>query len=977
MNLLDLAVAITVDDQASSKIASFANMTGKTMSSLQQLAVSAISGVQKLASATVSAIGSSVSAYADYEQMAGGVAKLYGNAGQTLEEFAAANNQSADEAASAWERNNAAQATVMANAQTAWKTTGLSANEYMETATQFSASLISSLGGDTQAAADLTQTAMEAMSDNVNTFGTNFEDVSNAFKGFSKQNYTMLDNLKLGYGGTQAEMERLIADANEYAASIGESSDLTIDSFADQVKAIQLIQRKQQIAGTTAREASTTIQGSVAAAKAAWQNFATTLATGSLDDIRAGMGEVNEAVGTAVDNIAPKVIDVINNLGDLLSTGFPVTISNLFAKIDEYGPAVGAAIGNLFSGAGDFIASAGPTLANKAGQMLQSVLTELPAKVSAAIPSMITTIGDIVVSFMQGLLPAKIGEPLGNVVSTIFSSLSSSASEGLSWMTDSLPGELGGAVETVVGIFTALLTRSNPIFAVIATVIKGAWAWFTDTCPDQVQTVKDTLSGVFESLSTVVSTVASVIGPAIQSAFNWFTDTAPGLIQGASDTVQGVFTALSETLGSIVSTISGVIGQIATAFSDTVSNIAPSTSSLEALFGAVQTMVGGVSSYVGGIWSVIQTVLTAAASFISGFVSGIVTVFTSSGMSSALSGLGDAFSNLWTSIQSAIQPAGELISTIFGAALTVFGELYGAIGNLLTQFSDFAGQFTPQLESVGEVVGEIVGGALGMLISTITTIVDGISAVITIIGSVLGVIVDLPSTVSSVVATIGQLWTQASTAVQTFVSGVISKFTGFVTDLGQKATEAASGFLTALQTGFSTVTSWVSGVPDSIVSAIGDVGNLLWNAGSSIMEGFLNGLKSFWDDVTGWISGVAEWIAANKGPIDYDRQLLIPHGRAIMEGFGEGLQDGFSDVQSDVSTMADRLADSMSTPVIDASAYSDAMARVGIKGGYDKLLSAGGSISVYNLTIDGAKVNQDVASITGDYLLDLARIGAL
>lgn len=200
MNLLDLAVLISVDDKASEKISNIAVATGNLMSGIQKGAAVGISMVQQVATAVGSVLETTVGAVATYEQMAGGIAKLYGNAGQTLEEYAAANAMAADEATAAWERNNQAQELMMQNAWNAWKTTGQNANDYMETATQFSASLVSSLGGDTLKAAELTDVAMRAMSDNVNTFGTDFNSVSDAFKGFSKQNYTMLDNLSIAGG---------------------------------------------------------------------------------------------------------------------------------------------------------------------------------------------------------------------------------------------------------------------------------------------------------------------------------------------------------------------------------------------------------------------------------------------------------------------------------------------------------------------------------------------------------------------------------------------------------------------------------------------------------------------------------------------------------------------------------------------------------------------------------------------------------
>ena len=176
---------------------------------------------------------------------------------------------------------------------------------------------------------------------------------------------------------------------------------------------------------------------------------------------------------------------------------------------------------------------------------------------------------------------------------------------------------------------------------------------------------------------------------------------------------------------------------------------------------------------------------------------------------------------------------------------------------------------------------------------------------------------------------------------------------------------------------FGDVLDWAGGIGSSIIDALGDMGSLLFEQGSAIISGFLDGLKSMWDSVTGWVSGIGEWIAENKGPLDYDRVLLVPHGKAIMAGFLEGLDTGFSDVQDDVLGMADTLADDFGTPKFDASGYFDQLDKLTPKGGYEELFANGGNLSVYNITIDGARVNQDVAQMTGDYLLELARIGAL
>lgn len=268
-----------------------------------------IAAVTAAGAGVVALTKSAVSAYGEYEQLVGGVNKLFGDASKQL----------------------------MGYAEEAYKTSGLSANEYMEQATSFSAALINSLGGDTKKAAEITDVAMRAMSDNVNTFGTDMAAVQNAFQGFSKQNYTMLDNLKLGYGGTKSEMERLIADANTYAASIGQASDLSIDSFADIVQAIELVQKKQNIAGTTAKEAASTLQGSFEMTKSAWTNLVAGLANPDAD-----MGKLVtnfvESAQAALSNLLPVIKTGLQGIGKMAAELLPEIFKMIPDLLDDILP---------------------------------------------------------------------------------------------------------------------------------------------------------------------------------------------------------------------------------------------------------------------------------------------------------------------------------------------------------------------------------------------------------------------------------------------------------------------------------------------------------------------------------------------------------------------------------------------------------------------------------------------------------------
>ena len=436
MNLLDLMVKITVDDQASGKVATIGDNIKKTVKGGSDSASRSLSGLrdkfskfsdkargaierispaatkvgEKLKSigpaagtavkamsvaAAGAAVGlgkSALDAYSSYEQLSGGIAKLFGAANMSLEDYAKSQGQSVDEAKARYADLQKAQSDVMANAQQAYKNTGMSANEYMEQVSGFAAALTNSLGGDTVRAAEQADVAMRAISDNVNTFGTDAQSVSYAFQGFAKQNYSMLDNLKLGYGGSREEMERLIADANAWGAANGQASDLSIESFSDVVTAIQQIQEKQQIAGTTAREAGTTIEGSVNAAKAAWTNLLTEL--GKEDgDVGARMSELFTSIfGDGTDsnlgvmgNVIPAVERIATSAGEALREFAP----RIGQALQEYGPSLIASAVNLFTnilvGLAQVLPSLVSAIVSALPMLAQSIMEGLPQIRSAAI----------------------------------------------------------------------------------------------------------------------------------------------------------------------------------------------------------------------------------------------------------------------------------------------------------------------------------------------------------------------------------------------------------------------------------------------------------------------------------------------------------------------------------------------------------------------------------------------------------------
>ena len=343
----------------------------------------AIVAVGAMTTATTFAAKATLEAYGDYEQLVGGVEKLFG------------------------EENSR---TIIDNAQNAFRTAGLSANEYMETVTSFSASLISSLGGDTAEAAEIADIAIRDMSDNANVFGSDMASIQAAYQGFAKGQYTLLDNLKLGYGGTKTEMERLIKDANLLKEAQGEMGDLTIESYSDIIEAIHLVQTEMNITGTTAKEAAGTIQGSLGSLKASVKNLWTAFGDPTAD-IKKQTQEVVDSFKDVVTNIAP----VVEQFSEVL----PIAISEFTASLPELMPTITGIFNNLVD--------AGFELAKGLVNALPSLLEEVPTMVS----NLLQNIFDLIGSINWGELLGSVVETATGVIGSIFETITRNSSESM------------------------------------------------------------------------------------------------------------------------------------------------------------------------------------------------------------------------------------------------------------------------------------------------------------------------------------------------------------------------------------------------------------------------------------------------------------------------------------------------------------------------------------------------------------------
>ena len=323
---------------------------------------------------------------AAFEQNVGGIETLFGAGGQSLEEYAQAVGQTTEEAKGKYEELMQAQELALKNAEQAYKTAGMSANEYMSTATSVAAAMKQSTSSELEAAQAVDQMIVD-MADNANKMGTDMSAIQTAYQGFSKQNYTMLDNLKLGYGGTKTEMERLIADANAVKVANGEMADLSIESFADVTEAIHIIQTEMGITGTTAKEAAATIEGSMNSAKAAWDNFLNGSISGE---------ELMETVVTAAENIATNLATIIDNFAQQIPGMIQVVTDALPGLVQTLGPPILNALHNI---AQAMVPAGGELIM----MLAQGLTANLPTMIEGAVQA-IQTLADGLIANLPTIL---------------------------------------------------------------------------------------------------------------------------------------------------------------------------------------------------------------------------------------------------------------------------------------------------------------------------------------------------------------------------------------------------------------------------------------------------------------------------------------------------------------------------------------------------------------------------------------------
>lgn len=542
-------------DSSGSKIKAAFEKIGSAAAKVAKVGAIAITAVATGIGAMTS---KAVSYYSDYEQLVGGVETLFKESSEKVVEYA----------------------------NKAYQTAGLSANDYMETVTGFSASLLQSLDGDTAKATESANMAITDMSDNANKMGTSMEMIQNAYQGFAKQNYTMLDNLKLGYGGTKEEMERLLSDAQAISGI-----EYDISSFADIVDAIHVVQTEMGITGTTAKEASTTIQGSIGSMKAAFENFLTGMADPS-QDFDALLGNLVDSVVTVADNLIPRIAATLPRLVNGLISLIQALVPQIPGILSQLLPAIITGATDLINGIVavlpqliSILLQSLPALIDGVVQIFNGIIEALPQVVQMlcdALPELIPLLISAAAQMILGLCQA-----LPEIIQAIIDALPSVLTSIVSSLIENLPLLIQGAVQLIIGLVKAFPQIFIVMFKSIPTIVKQLVDSFKKAFPDVAEWFGNKFHGAVERIKKVFSVVGdffkgiwSGIKDAFGSVGTWFHDTFSKAWQKVKDVFSkggevfsGIKEGIDKTFKKVVNAIIKGINTIISKPFETINNV--------------------------------------------------------------------------------------------------------------------------------------------------------------------------------------------------------------------------------------------------------------------------------------------------------------------------------------------------------------------------------------------------------------------
>jgi phage-related protein len=817
MNLMELMVKIGGDTSGLDKA------IGGVNSKIAHLGASVLKGTAKTAAALVAGAAtgiaaitkSSVSAYKNYEQLTGGVQTLFGTASYE----------------------------VMQNAKNAFATAGLSMNDYMDAVNGMAASLKQSLGGSVSDAAKYADMAVKDMADNANKMGTSMEAIQNAYAGFSKQNYTMLDNLKLGYGGTKQEMQRLLKDAKAMKAAQGEYVDYSIDSYADIVDAIHTVQMETGIYGTTAKEAATTIEGSLNATKSAWQNVLTTMGTGNASEMKKAIdGLVTSVVGSKpgeglLNRLAPAVTNAIEGIGTLIQKAAPIISQQLPVLIEKILPPFTNALVTMLQ-------TAIPVLA-----------TMLPELISTLAPALIQAFSALVTTLIKEW-PA-IWAALKDAFNQLWAEIKKALNENFNGLGDTIEEIVNKLIDfapvilTLVGAFEALsiVGKIGKAFKDVSEdvkVLKGGfdllsgkltslWGWITGTA---IPAITSFITAALPVIG-VIAAIAAAIAAVILVVKNW---------DKILDFLKGFGEAFVEVWGEIFDAIGEVLSGIWDAFQSWGDTI------VEFWAG----VFGGMRDKAVEIWN-------AVGDFLKGVWSDVTNFFVN-----LWNGLKDTAANIWNGITSAISDA---VTAVWNFLSNVWNNIVNSLTNVWNGIKNTA--------------ADLWNG----ICSTISGLVDGVKTWLSDTWE------NIKNTASekwnNLKAAAAEKWESIKSTVRDKIETLKQNLAEKWNTIKQKASETWDNIKSGLSSKIEGLKSTAREMAEGVKNAIKSVWDKAKEWGSELGQKMASGLKSAYgwlkDAASGAANTVSQWLHFTRpdvGPLRYYEQWMPD----FMEGLANGIE---------------------------------------------------------------------------------------